>query len=153
MTLGAYDYVMVYKAGKDHGNADVLSRLPVPSTEEKEVDPEDGGRVMMPDHLEAPLITDRQLERWTSRDPVLARVREYVGRGWPKEVVNPCFAPYYHRRDELSIQGGCIPLRSQGGNPAQGLSRSVKAAAPVAPGYHPDERPGTELRLVATAGR
>lgn len=108
VTLGAYDYVMVYKAGKDHGNADALSCLPIPSKEEEEVDPEDGGRVMRLDHLEAPLITDRKVERWTSRDPVLARVREYVGRGWPKEVVNPCFAPYYHRRDELSIQGGCI---------------------------------------------
>lgn len=107
VTLGAYDYVMLYKQGKDHGNADALSRLPVPGPEEEEV-PEEEGRVMMLDHLDAPPITDRQVERWTSRDPILARVREYVGRGWPKGVINPCFAPYYQRRDELSIQGGCL---------------------------------------------
>ncbi|XP_061584204.1 LOW QUALITY PROTEIN: uncharacterized protein K02A2.6-like [Cololabis saira] len=108
VTLGAYNYVMVYKAGKDHGNADAFSRLPVSSGEEEGADPEDGGTVMMIEHLDTPLVTDRQVERWTSRDPVLARVLEYVGRGWPSGVINPCFAPYYQRRDELSIQGGCV---------------------------------------------
>lgn len=71
---------MIYKPGRDHGNADALSRLPIPSQKKEEVDPAEGGEVMM---LDTPLITVRQVERWTSRDPVLARVREYVGRGWP----------------------------------------------------------------------
>lgn len=94
---------MVHKIGKNHWNADAWSRVPIPSKEEEWVDPEDGGRVMMLGHLEASLITDRQVERWTSRGPVLARVSQYVGGGWPKEVVSPCFSPCYHRRDKLSI--------------------------------------------------
>lgn len=53
------------------------------------MDPAEGGRVMMLDHLDGSLITVRQVERWTSHDPVLARLCEYVGQGWPKEVVNP----------------------------------------------------------------
>lgn len=134
VTLGAYDYVMVYKAGKDHGNADTLSRLPVPSKEEEEVDPEGGGRVMMLHHLEAPLITDRQVERWTSRDLVLARVREYVGRGWPKEVVNTCFATYYHRRDKLIIQEGCILWGARVVIPPRGRHAVLKQLHQLHPG-------------------
>lgn len=57
MTLGAYNYVMV---GKDHGNSDALSRVSVPSKEEEKVDPEDGGRVMLLDHLETfSILTDK----------------------------------------------------------------------------------------------
>ena len=30
LTLGAYDYIIQYKPGKDNSNADILSRLPLP---------------------------------------------------------------------------------------------------------------------------
>ena len=32
LILGAYDYEITYKSGAEHGNADMLSRLPLPST-------------------------------------------------------------------------------------------------------------------------
>ncbi|KAI4881067.1 hypothetical protein NFI96_009116 [Prochilodus magdalenae] len=35
-TLRAYEYRLVYKPGKDHTNADALSRLPLPQTEEED---------------------------------------------------------------------------------------------------------------------
>ncbi|KAL6480987.1 hypothetical protein MHYP_G00090670 [Metynnis hypsauchen] len=46
-------------------------------------------------------------EKWTDKDPVLARVREYILRGWPK-VNSPEFITYARRQDELSTQEGCI---------------------------------------------
>lgn len=33
--LGAYEYVISYRAGKDNGNADALCRFPVPEIPEK----------------------------------------------------------------------------------------------------------------------
>ncbi len=33
VTLCAYDYAFVYRAGKEHGNAETLSHLPVSETE------------------------------------------------------------------------------------------------------------------------
>ena len=38
--LRAYEYVIFYRAGKDHGNADALSRLPLPE-KPKETEPEE----------------------------------------------------------------------------------------------------------------
>ena len=73
--LGAYEYVMSYRAGKDNGNADALSRLPVPEIPEKE-SKED--YVLMLDSVISPLTTSEQIKHWTSRDPVLSRVRKYV---------------------------------------------------------------------------
>lgn len=54
---------MVYKTGKYNVNSDALRYLAILSKEEEEVDPEDGGRVTILDHLKAPLITERQVER------------------------------------------------------------------------------------------
>lgn len=41
------------------------------------------------------------------KDPVLARVREYILRGWPK-MKSPELIPYTQRQEELSTQEGCI---------------------------------------------
>lgn len=42
MTLAAHDYAMIYKANKDHWNADALSRMPIPYQEEEKVDSAEG---------------------------------------------------------------------------------------------------------------
>lgn len=81
--LRAYEYVIRYRAGKDHGNADALSRLPLP---EKPKDTEPEEQVLMLDQEQSPLTTSEQLRQWTSKDPILSRVREYVLRGWPENL-------------------------------------------------------------------
>lgn len=105
VTLGAYDYVVIYKPGKAHSNADALSRLPVQGEEEQEQEVE---RVLLLDQLDTPLVTAKQVKAWTDRDPVLSRVREYILRGWPEGVNDTPFIPYSHRQEELSTQAGCV---------------------------------------------
>lgn len=96
---------MSYRAGKDHGNANALSRLPVPEIPEKE--PKED-YVLMLDSVISPLTTSENIKQWTSRDPVLSRVREYVLKGWPDHSNTIEFSPYKSRQHELSVQDGCV---------------------------------------------
>ena len=102
--LRAYEYVILYRAGKDHGNADALSRLPLP---EKPKDTETEEQVLKLDQEQSPLTTSEQLRQWTSKDSILSRVREYVLRGWP-ENLDSNYSPYKQRQHELSVQDGCV---------------------------------------------
>ncbi|KAL1268700.1 hypothetical protein QQF64_034063 [Cirrhinus molitorella] len=103
--LGAYEYVISYRACKDHGNADALSCLPVAQHSEEEPEEE---QVLMLDSIAGPLTTAAQIKHWTSKDPVLSRVREYVLKGWPDHSETQEFVPYKQRKQELRVQDGCV---------------------------------------------
>ncbi|XP_063052002.1 uncharacterized protein K02A2.6-like [Engraulis encrasicolus] len=105
VTLAAYEYTIIYKAGREHTNADAFSRLPL--DRRRESTPEEEERVLLFEDIGVPLVNAQQIKKWTDKDPVLARVREYILRGWPK-VNSPEFIPYVRRQDELSTQEGCI---------------------------------------------
>lgn len=103
ITLRAYEYMILYKEGKYHSNADALSRLTLP--EKPEVDrPEE--RVLMLASSDITLVTAEQVD---GQDPVLLRVREMVHKGWSSELKGIEFAPYELRKHKLSIQNGCVP--------------------------------------------
>ncbi len=106
VTLGAYEYTIVYRAGREHQNADGLSRLPL--SEKGMETPAEEERVLLLDENDVSLIKAEQVKKWTDTDPVLARVREYVLRGWPKSLEDPVFGAYLKKQDELSVQGGCV---------------------------------------------
>lgn len=105
VTLAAYEYTIVYKVGREHTNADALSRLPLEGGGESTHEEEE--RVLLFEDIGVPLVNAQQIKTWTDKDPVLSRVREYILRGWPK-VDSPAFTPYTRRQDELSTQDGCI---------------------------------------------
>ena len=106
LTLSAYDYTIDYKPGKDHANADVLSRLPLPEMP-SEV-PLPGEMILLMECLQTSTITAAQIRRWTERDPVLAKVRDYVMQGWPLIEGSVELLPYSRRRAELCVQDGCL---------------------------------------------
>lgn len=58
--------------------------------------------------LEAAPITSSQLKEWTQRDPLLARVCEYVRGGWPTTCPSSDILPYFRRRDELTVEDGVL---------------------------------------------
>ncbi len=96
----------MYRAGREHQNADGLSRLPL---SEKGVEtPAEEERMLLLDENDVSLIKAERVKKWTDTDPVLARVREYVLIGWPKSLEDPAFGAYLKKQDELSVQGGCV---------------------------------------------
>ena len=103
LILGAYDYTILYKPGSQHNNADLLSRLPL----SKEV-PIPGETVLAMEMLfDTMPVTAKQIGTSTDRDPVLARVRDNVLKGW-KGSTDHDLKPYQQRKLELSVQDSCL---------------------------------------------
>ena len=105
LTLGAYSYQIQYKPGKDNSNADVLSRLPLPESPSSV--PLPGETVFLLDTLQTSPVDATQIRTWTNSDPLLARVRDMVLKGW-SNTSEEDLKPYQHRQNELSVHAGCI---------------------------------------------
>ena len=105
LILSAHDYTIEFQPGQQHGNADVLSRLPLPTTVEETSPP--GEAVLLMETLHSTPVDSNQIRRWTDRDPVLSKVRRLVQFGW-EETDDENMKPYQIRRHELSIQDSCV---------------------------------------------
>ncbi|XP_063049093.1 uncharacterized protein K02A2.6-like [Engraulis encrasicolus] len=127
--LRAYEYKILYKPGKDHGNADGLSRLPLPHTEEED----DNEQVLMLDVMEDPPITTAQVKQWTAKDQTLSQVLLWCLKGWPK-VVDTEFRPYSKRKLELSVKDGCVLWGSRVVIPKKGRKIILKQLHSTHPG-------------------
>lgn len=108
LTLGAYDYSIVYRPGLANSNADALSRLPL--SESPSVTPIPGDTVLLMASLNSTLVKPEQIKSWTDEDPLLSRVRDMVLFGWPSqsESKDESLRPYFTRKQELSFDNGCI---------------------------------------------
>ena len=80
LTLGAYDYHIVYKPGESHNNADMLSRLPLPVTPSEVPIPSE--TILLMESLKSSPVNAKQIKEWTNQDPVLSRVRLMLLQGW-----------------------------------------------------------------------
>ena len=105
LTLGAYNYKIMYKPGQDIGHADGLSRLPLPETP-SEI-PLPGETILLIERLEQSQVNAELISQWTNRDRILSRVRQFLLLGWPRLVDEEMF-PFDRRKDELSVENGCI---------------------------------------------
>ena len=108
LTLAAYEYEIQYKAGITNGNADALSRLPVPLPEMPDVTPMPGDTIKLMEHLEEIPLHSSQIRDWTRRDPVLSNVYQYVLGNWPSTCSSKELQPYFNRRTEISVEDGCL---------------------------------------------
>ena len=52
-------------------------------------------------------LTSQMIQKETQVDPVLSQVYGFIIGGWPT-VVDPTFAPFKSKRNELTTQQGCI---------------------------------------------
>ena len=107
LTLSAYTYTIQYKAGKDHANADGLSRLPLEDAP-TEV-PKPAETILLMGHLAASPVSATHIRQQTQHDSTLSKVRSFVQHGWPDELPNTSdMQPYHRRRHDLSIEDGCL---------------------------------------------
>ncbi|CAB4004480.1 LOW QUALITY PROTEIN: uncharacterized protein K02A2.6-like [Paramuricea clavata] len=90
LTLAAYEYKIQYKAGKNNGNADALSRLPLPKMPLST--PQPGETILLMEHLEETPVNSNQIRKWTKRDPVMSKLELSVEDGcllWGTRVIIP----------------------------------------------------------------
>eukprot|EP00731_Ephydatia_muelleri_P005042 Em0002g1218a len=125
LTLSAYDYRIVFRAGKENSNADGLSRLPL--RESPRSVPVPGDTVLMMEALSdmGSAVSATTIKSWTDRDPVLSRVRRMVLHGWQQQE-GVDFQPYEQRKHELSVEDGCVLWGSRVVVPSAGREAVVR---------------------------
>ena len=94
---------MEYRSSADHANADALSRLPCDISPMKEE-----AEIFFFSGLDELPVDSKDISRHTRRDPMLARVLEYILVGWPNHVTEKELKPYFIRRNELTADQGCV---------------------------------------------
>ena len=106
--LGNYQYNIVHKIGKLHNNADCLSRLPLPSSPDKQLENE-AVQINLLSDLDTSPITAAELKVSFAKDSSLVKVRRYLQTGWPaKQNVAPELQTYFTKREVLNLEDGLI---------------------------------------------
>ncbi len=123
LTLSAYEYEIEYRPSKDQANADGLSRLPL-HLEPSQV-PQPGDTVLLMERLESSPVTAAAIQAWTGKDLVLSKVRRHTLHGWPGDTSDE-LTPYARRKDELSVESGCVLWGSRVVVPPQGRVRVME---------------------------
>ncbi|XP_064477677.1 uncharacterized protein K02A2.6-like [Ornithodoros turicata] len=103
--LSGMDYDIVYKRSEDNGNADSLSRLPLPDV------PPEGPYEAELYHLsqfEQLPVTHSQLRDATRRNVILSKIYWNVMNSWDSSNSDEDLVPYIRRKDELSVQQGVL---------------------------------------------
>ena len=81
-----------------------IGRLVQASLEEREEEKE----VYLISYLEEHPVTARDIAAATRKDPVLARVYDFTSHGWPQALDDPALQPHFSRKQELSVDRGCV---------------------------------------------
>ena len=132
LTLGAYDYSIQYREGSKNANADALSRLPLPSTV-KDV-PRPAELVHLMEHLDTSLISSSLIRTWTDQDQTLSKVKSWLLNGWPSHKLEEQFQPFVRRKNELSVEGGCVLWGNRVVVPRKGWDRVLEVLHEAHPG-------------------
>ncbi|XP_039747900.1 uncharacterized protein K02A2.6-like [Pararge aegeria] len=108
IALTAHDYSIAYRPGTEIGNADSLSRwpLPVPDQEEQPL----YEILLMAENLSDFPFTALEICSETKKDQTLSRVVHFLQSGWPNKVNDRDLRVYWLHRSELSLQNGCVLL-------------------------------------------
>ena len=81
--LSAYEYSIEHKSGKTHQNADALSRL---SVDVPELQRKREANVFLMQQLDTTPMSAAEVKDWTSKDPILAKVKSFILSGWPDQL-------------------------------------------------------------------
>ncbi|XP_026548545.1 uncharacterized protein K02A2.6-like, partial [Notechis scutatus] len=103
--LAAYNYKLVHRSGKAIPYADALSRSTLPDRDD---DPAPTTSTLQIETLPNLPITASDIAKETAKDALMARILNWVGRGWLENDKNEIFKPFRTRQTELSVEKGCI---------------------------------------------
>ncbi|XP_060543752.1 uncharacterized protein K02A2.6-like [Pantherophis guttatus] len=103
--LAAYSYCLVHQPRADMGNTDALSRCPLPDNLD---DPTPGIPILLIDVLDSGPITSAEVARASTKDHMIRTVASWVMRGCPERIGSGKFKQFANKRDELTMQGGCL---------------------------------------------
>jgi hypothetical protein len=103
LILMAHQYTIEYRRSEDHGHADGLSRLPG-KDHPKSIEAE----IYYYSHVNDLPVSAQEIADGTRKDSVLARALDYTLNGWPNYVEDERLIPYFRRKEELSVDQGCL---------------------------------------------
>ncbi|XP_068149456.1 uncharacterized protein [Drosophila tropicalis] len=98
--LNAYDFTLIHRPGSKMGNADFLSRCPLPQQGEGNTTEE----VLMIEWAGTPLVSAQSLALQTKKDAHLSKVLTWVLRGWPNGKVDRSDQLYSYFLADMSFQ-------------------------------------------------
>jgi hypothetical protein len=116
LTLSAYDYEFKYKPGTQMAHADALSRLPLTNMPRNVPLPAETTHLL--NFLSSTPITAKVISTQTKSDVVLSKVLQFLTFGWPDGVEEE-LRPFASRKNELSLEQGCVLLGTRVVIPAQ----------------------------------
>lgn len=104
--LSRFTYKIEYIKSAQNGNCDALSKLPINDTTPI-FDNEFIGLNYVEETLESVSVVE--IAKETKRDGVLNKIIRYVSNEWPSvKKLEDSEQKYYAKRDELSIEKGCL---------------------------------------------
>ena len=106
LTLSSYEYELKYRQGKDQGNCNALSRLPLPDY--PKTVPILGDILQLTEQLSLSPVTSKNIQVLMKKGRVLTKVLNFVLHGWPHTKVDEELRSYFSRRNELSHFDGCL---------------------------------------------
>ena len=118
--LSGYQYDIRYKPGREHQNADALSRLPL-----QECWPASASvPINLLSEVETSPVEASEIKRFTAKDTLLAKVKEYLLSGWPaRHNLDSSLHTFYDKREELSLEDGIVLWGSRVVLPEKGMLR------------------------------
>ena len=77
------------------------------------------------DTLQTSPVNATHIKTWTNNDPLLARVRDMIQKGWINTSEEQ-LKPFLHCQNELSVHAGCILLGSRVVIPSAGRQKILE---------------------------
>lgn len=113
MRLSIYDYEVKYRKGKENGNADMLSRLPIDESPSSEDKIEEKVCLIKSNFADAKLKLNIDLIReQTNKDEKLRKLKFHILNGWSDNVSRD-LRHYYDKNEVLGIDCGCLMMEDR----------------------------------------
>nr|XP_056710963.1 uncharacterized protein K02A2.6-like [Euleptes europaea] len=129
--LNAYDFRLLHRPGSSIANADALNWLLL---KDSDPDPSPAYNVMLLETLPEPPLHASDIAAHTAKDRTLARVLNWVGKGWPAARLEGEFKPFCTQQHELSLNKGCLLWGNRVVVPAKLRTKVLEALHACHPG-------------------